>query len=370
LHGRGKGIAEKVELGNSRVLKWLGVYVTIRRAYLLICTFAALVLSGPFSVAADEVRLANGDRLTGEIERMEEAVLILKTSYAGELKLMWSEVVCIGSDRELTFRLKNREVMVGSATCPADGRIQIMGVRVGKSAEIPLDELDAINPSPPPPAVRYKGNINGGGTLTEGNTDEASIYLSGNFEARSKRHRFTLGGRYNYGETDGEITTRNALGRLKYDFFVRERLYTYAQARFERDDFQDLNLRSTMGLGVGYQIFDTERTSLFTEVGVSYFNEDFMEAEDQKSASARESTGFTFDIVPKRIKLFHLHEFYYRWEKSDSYYLSSEQGLRFLLFRNFFANFQVDFDYNSQPAPGREKKDTRYIASIGYEFDF
>ncbi|NIO22133.1 MAG: DUF481 domain-containing protein, partial [Candidatus Aenigmarchaeota archaeon] len=67
--------------------------------------------------------------------------------------------------------------------------------------------------------------------------------------------------------------------------------------------------------------------------------------------------------------LFHLHEFYYRWEQSDSYYLSSEQGLRFLLFRNFFASFQVDFDYNSQPAPGREKKDTRYIASIGYEFE-
>ncbi|NIO22132.1 MAG: DUF481 domain-containing protein, partial [Candidatus Aenigmarchaeota archaeon] len=99
--------------------------------------------------------------------------------------------------------------------------------------------------------------------------------------ARSKRQRFTVGGRYNYGETDGEITTRNALGRLKYDFFVWKRLYTYAQARFERDDFQDLNFRSTMGFGVGYQIFDTERTSLFAEVGVSYFNEDFMEAEDQ-----------------------------------------------------------------------------------------
>ena len=355
--------------GIQGVLEWLVVYVTIRRACMVMGIFSTLLLSVPFSVGADEVRLANGDRFTCEIERMEETVLILKTSYAGELKLMWSEVVCISSDRELTFRLKNKEVMVGSVTCPADGKIQIMGVRVGESVEIPLDELDAINPSPPPPAVRYKGNINGGGTLTEGNTDEASIYVSANFEARSKRQRFTVGGRYNYGEAEGEITTRNALGRLKYDFFVWERLYTYAQARFERDDFQDLNLRSTMGLGVGYQIIDTERTSLFAEVGVSYFNEDFMESEDQKSASARESTGFNFDIVPKRIKFFHLHEFYYRWEQSDSYYLSSEQGLRFLLFRNFFANFQVDFDYNSQPAPDREKKDIRYIISIGYEFE-
>jgi putative salt-induced outer membrane protein YdiY len=218
--------------------------------------------------------------------------------------------------------------------------------------------------------VTYKGTLSGAVTLTDGNTDEVSAHVSANFEAKSKRHRFTLGGKYTYGESDDEITARNALGRIKYDFFVWKKLYTYAQTRFERNDFQDLNLRSTIGLGVGYQILDTKRTSLFAEVGVSYFNEDFMEAEDQKSTSARESIGFTFDIVPKRIKFFHLHEFYYRWDKSDSYFFSSEQGLRFLLFRNFFANFQVDFDYNSQPAPGTEKSDTRYIAGIGYEFEF
>jgi putative salt-induced outer membrane protein YdiY len=346
------------------------VYVVIHRGGIISWAISALLFSPAFSAEADEVRLANGDRLTGEIVRMEKGILLLKTTYAGEVQLKWPEVVCISSDRELTFRLKNEEVMVGSATCPADGKIQVIGVRVGESAEIPLEELDAINPSPPPPSVTYTGTLTGAGTLTDGNTDDASAYVSANFEAKSKRHRFTLGGKYTYGETDDEITTRNALGRLKYDFFVWERLYTYAQARFERDDFQDLNLRSTMGLGVGYQILDTKRTSLFAEVGVSYFNEDFMEADDQKSPSGRESTGFTFDIVPKRIKVFHLHEFYYRWDQSDSYFFSSEQGLRFLLFRNFFANFQVDFDYNSQPAPGTEKKDTRYIAGIGYEFEF
>jgi len=348
----------------------LGCHTVKKRGGCILWGSLIFVLSWTWPVLADEVHLANGDRLTGEVVRMEKGSLLLKTTYAGEVQLKWQEVVCITSEGELTFRLQNGEVWIGRADCPASGRIQIVGERIGESAELPLLEIEAINPSPPSPAVTYRGDITGGGTVARGNTDEAAAYLSAFFEARSSRHRFTLRGRYNYGETDGEITARNALGRIKYDFFVREKLYSYAQARFERDDFQDLNLRSTMGLGLGYQILDTKRRSLFFEAGVSYFNEDFMEAEDKSYASARESVGFEVDIVRDRIKFFHLHEFYYSLKESKSYFISSEQGFRFPLFRNFFANIQLDFSYNSKPAPGRKKADTRYIGSLGYEFTF
>jgi putative salt-induced outer membrane protein YdiY len=342
----------------------------LRRAFLSPCIGLISLLTWGYPVLADEVHLVNGDRLTGEIARMEKQLLLLKTTYAGDVQLKWQEVVGITSDRELTFRLKNDEVWIGRAMCPVKGRVQIEAERIGESAEFSLDEVDAINPSPPPPAVTYKGNIAGGGNISRGNTRETSANASAGFEARSKRHRLTLAGKYNYGETDSEITTRNALGRIKYDFFLKKSLYTYAHGRFERDDFQDINLRSTMGLGLGYQILDTKRVTLFAEAGVSYFNVDFMGARDTDYAAARESMGFTVDILPKRIKFFHLHELYYSLDESKTYYLSSEQGFRLLLFRNFFAQFQVDFDYNSKPAPGKEKADISYIGSLGYEFEF
>jgi len=329
-----------------------------------------IFLSSVLPVFADEVQLANGDRLTGEIARMEKQLLLLKTTYAGDVQLKWQEVVGITSDQELTFRLKNNEVWIGRAICPSKGRIQIEAQRIGESAELPLEQIEAINPSPPPPAITFKGNVAGGGNVSRGNTDETSANASADFEARSKRHRLTLAGKYNYGETDSEITTRNALGRIKYDFFLIKSLYTYAHGRFERDDFQDIKLRSVYGLGLGYQILDTERIGLFAEAGASYFNVDFFEARDRDYVGARESLSCNLDIIPKRIKFFHLHELYYSLDESKTYYLSSEQGFRLLLFRNFFAKFQVDFDYNSKPAPGKEKADISYIGSLGYEFEF
>jgi hypothetical protein len=57
-------------------------------------------------------------------------------------------------------------------------------------------------------------------------------------------------------------------------------------------------------------------------------------------------------------------------EESDDYYLRPEQGLRFLLFRNFFSSFHFDYGYNSSPVPGNRKYDIAYIFSLGYEFEF
>jgi putative salt-induced outer membrane protein YdiY len=340
--------------------------------YRLVFVIIGLIalISAAWSARADEIHLLNGDRLTGEIIRMEKGSLVVKTAYAEEILIVWEQVACIASDKDLKLVMENGEVFMGRALCPEGGKIQITSPEIGQTAAIVLADLEAINPSPPPPVISYKASITGGGNTTSGNTDTTAAYFSGLFQARSRRHRLTMGGKYNYGETDGELTARNALGTVKYDFFLTDKLYSYAHTLFERDDFQDLNLRSTLGLGLGYQIFDTKRTSLFVEAGVSYFNEDYDVAEDDHYTSARESMGFEFQIVPERIRFFHLHELYYSLEESDSYYLRSEQGFRFLLFRNFFANVQVDYNYNRQPAPGRRNYDANTIFGLTYERTF
>jgi len=337
---------------------------------LLILYFAIFTLILTNSVFADEINLKNGDRLTGKLIRMEESTLYFVTTYAEELKIKWEDVACISSENEYKFVLTDGEILIGKALCQDGIKFQIEGVTILETRDLLTTEIKAINPSPPPSAVKYKANLNAGGSISDGNTNSKAANASGKFEARSKRQRFTLRSKYNYGETDGELTKRNSSGSFKYDFFIFKGFYSYAHSLFERDDFQDLNLRSILGLGVGYQFLDTDRYSLNAETGISYFNVDYDTEDDEHYVSARWSVGFDIDLILDRVKLFHLHEGYYSLEESNSYYITSEQGIRIHIANNFYTNFQVDYTYNNKPAVGREKSDTTYILGLSYEYNF
>ncbi len=328
----------------------------------------ALLLTSCLAAFADEVHLVNGDRITGEVKTMENGVLSLATAYAGEVKVSWAEVSCLSTDLSHKFVLKDHQVLFGRAVCSTAGTIRIVGDTVGETIAIPVAEFEAIDPSPPPPAVTYTGSLAASYTQTDGNTETMAANASARFVARSKQQRFTLKGKFNYGETDRMMTARNASGSLKYDFFITKKLYSYAHSLFESDDFADLRLRSTLGAGLGYQILDTDRVAFSLETGPSYVNTDFEVAPDDDYTAGRWGADLNVKVVPKQVRFFHSHEGYYSFDDS-SVYITSETGLRLTIIRNFFAHAGVDYSYDSDPVEGNERYDVTYIFGLGYEFE-
>lgn len=316
------------------------------------------------SAEADELRMKNGDRLTGEIVRMEKDLLVFKTVYAEEkLNISWKEVDCISSDRSLPVEFQNNEFLIGKISCTESGKIQVESTLLGKSLPTPLNQLLAVSPS------TYSGLFNLGGSLTSGNTDTKALNIATRFQVKTHKHRFTVDAKYNYGEANGEITARNSLGSLKYDFFTFGKLYSYAQSLTEQDSFANLNLRNTEGLGMGYQFFDARQLSLFTEAGVSYFNEDVKVGEDKRDAAGRWAAGLEWEAVPKRLKLFHRQEGYFSFSV-NSLVLRTEQGFRLPLIDSVAANFEVDYRYNSLPEAGKKDSDLNLILGLTYEYAY
>lgn len=318
----------------------------------------------PAVAAADEVRLRNGDRITGEIVRMEKERIVVKTPYAeDDLRIGWEHVECISSERDLAVELKDYELLVGRVTCAADRTLQVESRLFGTSAPIPFGELRAINPA------TYRGFLTAGGSFATGNTETKAANLSTLFEVRTRRHRFTVEAKYNYGEAEGRISARNSTGSLKYDFFTSEKLYSYAQSLVEQDTFANLNLRNTEGLGMGYQFFDTPRLSLFAEAGVSFFNEDVKVGEDRQDAAGRWAAGLDWEALPKRLKLFHRQQGYYS-PGIGSVTLRSDQGVRIPLYNGISANLEVDYRFNSRPEAGKGSSDTLFIFGLTYEYAY
>ena len=335
----------------------------IQNYFPLSCGAALLLFVSPL-VFADEIRMKNGDRLTGEIVRMEKEILTFKSDYAVEtLGISWTEVGCIISDGYLPMEFQEQDFLIARITCPESGKVQIENLLLGKSTAMPLSDLLSVNPS------TYSGIFNLGGTLNTGNTDTKALNVATRFQVKTRKHRFTVDAKYNFGEANGDSTVRNSSGSLKYDFFARQKIYSYAQSLNEQDRFANLNLRNTEGVGMGYQFFDTRLRSLFTEAGISHFNEDITIGEDKSSAAARWAVGLDWEALPMRLKLFHRQEGYYSFNDA-SVVLRTEQGLRVPLVDNISANLQVDFRYNSAPEAGKTGSDLNFILGFIYTYAY
>jgi putative salt-induced outer membrane protein YdiY len=314
---------------------------------------------------ADEVVLKNGDRLSGDVVKMEEASLTLKTTYAGEIKIDWKEIRGLTSTNPLAFQLRDGTVLRGRVSSPAPSQIVVTGEQFGSTAPMQISDIQAINP---PAAVVYTGALNFGGTMTDGNTKTTALNASARFTARAERQRFGLEAKYNYGEANSTITTRNSLLGLNYDFFVTKKVYTTVFTLFEQDTFQDLNLRSTAGAGVGYQFLDTKRTQLSADVGMAYVNQDFKTQPDTNAPSGRWSLTLTHVFIPDVLIFFHRDEAYYDVKAPNGYRFRADQGVRLPIYKGFALNLEYDVRYNSQPAPGRKTTDNAYIVGVSYTF--
>ena len=69
------------------------------------------------------------------------------------------------------------------------------------------------------------------------------------------------------------------------------------------------------------------------------------------------------------LKLYHTLEYIPSFEDfAGDYLLNLAAGAKVKITKGFFADFRLEWLYDSTPASGREKVDTRYILAVGWEF--
>ncbi len=319
-------------------------------------------------VVADTVWLNNGDRLTGTIVNKIDGKLVLSTPYAGELSLSWDQIRQIESDANVSLLLKDDTRISGQILKAEDGSLRIKASELFESAPIALENISFINP----PAIEngeivLSGSVNVGINVAKGNTDTEQAHLDAEMVARSKYNRYTLGGTYNRSADNGVETESNTTGYGKYDHFLTEKWYLYSNALFARDKFKDLKLRTSLGIGSGYQFWETKETSFSLEGGINYFNEDFYTAADDSYPAARWAMKYTRKLY-QALQLFHNNEGYVGLENTDDVLILTETGIKAPLADNLTGSIQFDYDWDNTPSAGNQKDDSRYIIKVGYDW--
>jgi putative salt-induced outer membrane protein YdiY len=226
----------------------------------------------------------------------------------------------------------------------------------------------SMNPPKVPP-VKLSGRINVGVDVKRGNTDTDIYHADGEVEARTEKNRYTLSGEINREEESGDETADNWLLDMSYDHFLTNKWFLYTNANFEQDDFKDLNLRTTLGAGSGYQFFESDVRNLSVRGGLAYVNVDYsVDDQDDDYTAGRWAVKYDEFFFDAFLQFFHQHDGTVSLEDTEDTIIRTKTGIRIPLKKGFNTTLQYNWDWDNAPAPDKERVDERYLMTIGYSW--
>jgi len=313
---------------------------------------------------ADVIVLKNGSRLIGAVIDSRDGVLTVETDFAGTLSVQLDQVESVESVEPVVVLLADESVHRETSLRIEDDRVAMAAA--GRTT--PLDELRVINPAPWElgQGYRWTGKVGVAFVRERGNTDTDELDVSAETVWRSTEDRYTLKWTSEQDKANNEKTADNWQGSAKYDYFLTDPNYVGLLALAESDKFQDLNLRYLIGPYYGRQFYDRPVFSLSGELGASYVNEDFDEAEDQDYPAADWHLDASSNILGGDSSLYFNQLGIWNLDDTSDLIVNSTFGLSFPLLWNIEAAAEVLLEYDSGAVEGVDDLDQTYKFRINY----
>jgi hypothetical protein len=136
-------------------------------------------------VLADQIRLKNGDRLTGKIVKSDGKSLIIKTDLAGEVTVAWPDVTEVNSDTPLYLTLADGRTIDGPVSTSGNQlevrRAGGTSVATDRAAVVTLrsetEQADYLRRLDPGLLEEWSGSADIGLALSRGNSDTTNLAL-------------------------------------------------------------------------------------------------------------------------------------------------------------------------------------------------
>lgn len=318
----------------------------------------------PLEASADEIIMDNGVRIKGTVTGLAGDLLSLTSDYSEPIKLKASKITGITTDSPVEIHMKNGEVLKGTLNTGADGALAVeQGTGRGRVV-IDIKNISSINP---PPVKEWSGAVLAAGNYQTGNTERSAFRLGADAVRRGDKDRFSMRFLYDISEEHNALSSRSFYGSLKYDYFFTRKFYGYLGVELLNDAFKDLNLRTIIGPGVGYQIWEEPRKALALEAGLSYFSEDYKIVNDKHWLTARLAADYRYKITDTIMFTNNL-VLYPSLEKISDFSLRNEAAIATSLGSGWSMKLANILEYDNTPAVGIKNTDSNFLLGLQYAF--
>ena len=255
----------------------------------MIFRFILLVLLAA-SAFADQIILANGDRLSGRIQKLDAGKMTVITDMAGPLVIPWPNVGTITSAQPLYVMLKNGTVLSGSVVYSGtDYRVenneQRFDIKRGdivamRSYQEQLTwQVTEERKRAPHFFDPWQGYLDAGGSATRGNADVATISVGLSATRTTVKDKLTanFSGLYARNSTiePASVTADLRRGGIRYERNIDPKRFGFLSLDAESDALQRLELRGVGGLGFGEHVIKNPRNTFDVFAGATANRENF-----------------------------------------------------------------------------------------------
>ncbi len=339
-----------------------------------------LILAVAQTLQADAVYTVDGSKLVGQIRQMYKGKLTIETVVAGTLTIESSQIVAIEANDAMTVEFDSGDRLVGTIAVSSDQSSATMHTALG---DLPVESKKMVSVWPEgvesPVLVEVKAEaekvrlasipkwtttIEAGGSRTDGNTD--TLQGRGRLDVVRKTSddmlNFYLVG--NYSETNKVRTTNEYYGGIKYENNIDERRLWYTRLELEFDEFEDLDLRTTVAVGGGYYWIKEEPRELKTLYGFGLRHETYNTGVSNGAAVIDFAVNFRQDLGDWA-QFTQVTRFSPDIEDTSDYRLDFDTAIVFPLKKDEWKlKLGIRNEYNSRPQPGLERLDNTFYANI------
>jgi hypothetical protein len=316
----------------------------------------------------DVVTLANGDRITGEVKRLERGRLDYGTDDAGTLSLEWDKLASVVSSRLMEVATNDGSRYLGTLQRGPARSLSVAGL--SGTVRLPMSSVTFITPIGTSFWRKLDGSLDAGfsytrsGGVAQLNFNTNTVYRRPAFEGRLTAW-VTLTRKDDGGGRDDRGTLE-----ASYLRYVSQRWFLAAAGRFETNESLGLELRTQVGAAVGPRLINTNRAQMALGAGLVVNDERGVGVEPTQNLEGLflfRTSYFTYDTPKTNVDL--SLQYYPSLNRSGRQRIQLDASAKREIWNDLFVALSVYNTYDSRPpSPSANQNDVGVVASIGWSY--
>lgn len=349
--------------------------------------------------APDVIVFANGDQLTGTLERATGNSFVFKSDVVGEVTVSADKIKELRAGGKFVALKKNEKItrtskQPGTITY-SDNAVSVAATSSSAAEVVPVKDLAYLVDSATynkevtsNPGIWYgwNGSISGGITLVESTQTGQTYNLAANLIRMvpsaaflPPRTRSTINVLETYGKITQPVIPQTAPpspdivaktnifhADAEHDKYFTSRFYGLVDASFDHNYAQGLNLQQIYGVGLGITLIQTPVQQLDAKADVHYERQNFQPPTLSNNLIGSSFSEMYHRNLPAKIIFTESGTFIPAWNDFSAYSAIIGAGLQLPTYKRFSLNMNVLDNYLHQPAVGFKNNSLQFVTGVAY----